>query len=151
MIASMHVLDIIVIALGALILFLLLYIVAAVNSFKRLLVKIANADDKVEECLKNRYDLFKTLKIAQDNSFDALDFKNMTIEQKIEINRKLNSISENLIKIQLDSLKENESQLQAAILEYNSQVEKFNHRLTVFPASLIANLIRLKPIKYFEN
>lgn len=151
MIASMHVLDIIVIALGALILFLLLYIVAAVNSFKRLLVKIANADDKVEECLKNRYDLFKTLKITQDNSFDALDFKNMTIEQKIEINRKLNSISENLIKIQLDSLKENESQLQAAILEYNSQVEKFNHRLTVFPASLIANLIRLKPIKYFEN
>ncbi|HEY8419984.1 MAG TPA: LemA family protein [Clostridia bacterium] len=151
MIASMHVLDIIVIALGALILFLLLYIVAAVNSFKRLLVKIANADDKVEECLKNRYDLFKTLKITQDNSFDALDFKNMTIEQKIEINRKLNSISENLNKIQLDSLKENESQLQAAILEYNSQVEKFNHRLTVFPASLIANLIRLKPIKYFEN
>ena len=151
MIASMHVLDIIVIALGALILFLLLYIVAAVNSFKRLLVKIANDDDKVEECLKNRYDLFKTLKITQDNSFDALDFKNMTIEQKIEINRKLNSISENLIKIQLDSLKENESQLQAAILEYNSQVEKFNHRLTVFPASLIANLIRLKPIKYFEN
>jgi hypothetical protein len=153
MIASIHVLDIVVIALGAIILLLLVYIAVAVNSFKRLLDKIAKADDKVEECLRNRYELFKTL--AAQDTFDE-DFKNMTIEQKIKVNSKLNDISENLLtsdqnKTRLDDIKDSEQRLQAAITDYNSQVQRFNHRLTIFPASLIANLINLKPVKYFDN
>ncbi|HEY8444022.1 MAG TPA: LemA family protein [Clostridia bacterium] len=161
MIASINAIDIIVIALVAVILLLLVYIVAAVNGFKRLLIKIASADDKVEECLKRRYELLT--KVKDFVPFDAVDFdKNMTIDQKIIVNRKLNEISANVLNSDkfksindfgniIDGLKESERQLQSAIDDYNLIVDKFNHRLTLFPSKVIANIINLKPVKVFES
>lgn len=60
-------LEIIVIVSVAIVLLLLLYIVITVNSFKKRLIKIAQADTEIETSLSKRYELLtKALDIAKN-------------------------------------------------------------------------------------
>ncbi|HEY8424358.1 MAG TPA: LemA family protein [Clostridia bacterium] len=152
MTASLSALDITVIVLVALILLLLLYVVITVNSFKRLLIKVATAEDNIDKNLTEKYDLLTKAAVEYK---DALELKeNMTIEEKINFNNELDKLAGDLVQNQisndlLKSVQETDKRLKAAIEDYNFYVTHFNNMLITFPANLIAGLIKLKPIKSF--
>lgn len=152
MTASLSALDITVIVLVALILLLLLYVVITVNSFKRLLIKVAAAEDNIDKNLTEKYDLLTKAAVEYK---DALELKeNMTIEEKINFNNELDKLAGDLVQNQisndlLKSVQETDKRLKAAIEDYNFYVTHFNNMLITFPANLIAGLIKLKPIKSF--
>jgi LemA protein len=167
-------LEIIVIVSVAAVLILLLYIVITVNSFKKHLIKIAKADTDIDTNLSKRYDLLKKAldtvknypKASKEASYEAIEFeKNMGIEQKSLINKKLDIISGNLNDMVnsysnfksdqefanlLADVKDSKKSLEEAIELYNSKVSRFNQKLVSFPAKIIANMIHLKPVKFFD-
>jgi LemA protein len=166
-------LEIIVIVSVAIVLLLLLYIVITVNSFKKRLIKIAQADTEIETSLSKRYELLtKALDIAKkyakdpkEASYEAIEVeKNMAAEQELQIKNQLDVMSGNLgdlaksypeLKSDKDfanllaDIKDSDKSLAEAIELYNSKVTHFNQKLVSFPAKIIANIINLKPVKYF--
>jgi LemA protein len=144
------------------------------NMFKRLLVKIDEADSGIDVALTRRYDtLTKMLDVVKAYAAhetklltDLVKYRQgMNMEGKISANSQMNELksrlnilaeaypelksSENFRRLQ-DAITEAEDHLQAARRVYNMNVSSFNQAIVVFPNSIIANMQNHEKKLFFE-
>ncbi len=147
------------------------------NKFKRMGVKIDEAESGIDVALTKRYDLLTkalaTVKGYAKHESETLEKvvamrqpgKNASMAEKQEFanatGQALNSI--NVVAEQYPQLKADtqfttlqrhiadvEEQLQAARRLYNANVSAYNQAIIVFPGSLIANSMHLTKREFFE-
>ncbi|CVK18719.1 LemA family protein [Sporomusa sphaeroides] len=164
----------IILAAGAAVLFAVYWSINTSNNFRRILVKIEEADSGIEVALTQRYDtLTKLLAVCKNYAkyeTEALTAvvrlrQSMSVTEKAaasqqmdEIFRRVNILaeaypelkaSENYINLQ-DAIAAVEDHLQAARRVYNMNVSAYNQAIAVFPASIIAGLQHRTPQAFFE-
>ncbi len=162
------------IVLVALILIVVIWVISVSNSLNRTIVKIDEASSGIDVALTKRYDTLTKMidvvkgyaKHEKETIFEVIKLrKNMTTEEKIEANNKMNNnlarinalaesypelkSSENYNTLQ-KSIADVEEHLQAARRMYNSNVSIFNQKLVSFPTSIIANSKGLTKKDFFE-
>ena len=162
------------IVLVALILIVVIWVISVSNSLNRTIVKIDEASSGIDVALTKRYDTLTKMidvvkgyaKHEKETIFEVIKLrKNMTTEEKIEANNKMNNnlarinalaesypelkSSENYNTLQ-KSIADVEEHLQAARRMYNSNVSIFNQKLVTFPTSIIANSKGLTKKDFFE-
>ncbi|MDR0964802.1 MAG: LemA family protein [Clostridium sp.] len=160
---------IVVIALG-----IVFWAIGTSNKFKRMVIKIDEADSGIDVALTKRYDtLTKLQNVVKGYAKHEMDVLSsvtqmrtgMGIAEKQQINRQLDEAmrnmnivvenypelrsNENYLQLQ-DSIREVEDHLQAARRLYNMNISTYNQSIAVFPASIIANNQHLKPREFFE-
>ena len=165
----------IILAAGAAVLFAVYWAISTSNNFRRILVKIEEADSGIEVALTKRYDtLTKLLAVCKNYAkyeVEALTSvvrlrQNMPAVEKAaasqqmdEVFRRVNILaeaypdlkaSENYINLQ-DAIADVEDHLQAARRVYNMNVSAYNQAIAVFPASIIAGLQHRAPQAFFET
>ena len=166
----MEILIVVLVLVGVLV----IWGVSVSNKLNRCLVKIDEADSGIDVALTKRYDVLTKMmdtvkayaKHEKETLFEVINLrKGMTIEEKNEVNNKMNH---NLEKIQVlvenypelkssenyttlqKSIVEVEEHLQAARRMYNSNVSMFNQMIVTFPNSIIANMKSMKQKEFFE-
>lgn len=142
--------------------------------------RVKNAYSTIDVMLKKRYDLIpnlvETVKQYMDHEKETLteitklrtqlvDNQGITDGERINLENQLsNKISalrvnfenypdlkanQNFLHLQ-GSLNEIEEQLSAARRAYNASVLEYNNGLEMFPSSIMANMMKLKPGEFFE-
>jgi LemA protein len=162
------------IIVAVIILFAVSWVIGTSNQFKRLLVKIDEADSGIDVALTKRYDTLTKLQdvVRSYAKHESETFMKVTqlrtgmgIAEKQQINRQLDEVlrsinvavenypelrsSANYLELQ-DSIGDVEDHLQAARRVYNMNVSQFNQAIAVFPASVIAQSQNLKEREFFE-
>jgi LemA protein len=153
---------------------LIIWIIAASNRFKVLLIKISEADSGIDVALTKRYDtltkmievvkayakhereLFSDIvKLRMGMSFTektaACESMNKLMEKiniAVEAYPELRS-SANYLKLK-EAITDAEDHLQAARRLYNANVSMFNQKISVFPPSIIASIQGHTPKNFFE-
>ena len=154
-----------------------LWWVSTSNGFRKMLVKIDEAESGIDVALTQRYDMLtkmfqaakgymkheaetleKVVKMRQpQHSADIKDKENFANE----VSRGLQAInvvveqypdlkaSQNIAKLQ-DATLEIEENLQAARRVYNSNVSYYNQRIVVFPNSVVASAGNFTKREFFE-
>ena len=118
------------------------------NDIKTQIIKINSAESKIDESLRQKYDLLvkaiaEILQIDKDNK----DFKNIdTIKNE---NTKINkNISFNDIWYQIVNLN---SRILGEEKYYNESTTIYNNLVSKFPTKIVACLLRLKEKMYFDG
>lgn len=143
---------------------ILAYVISASNRFKRLQIKIKEAESGIDVALTKRYDtLTKMLsatrgfaKHEQETLLKSIQMRqNMPIGEKMEADYKIGqaaksfmALSESYPELKSDavfaqlqhSIMDTEEHLQASRRLYNSNVSAFNQAIAVFPGSIIAGI-----------
>jgi LemA protein len=158
-------------------LIVLLWAVVTTNMFKRLVVKVDEAESGIDVALEKRYDLL-TKMLSATKGYQAYEEK--TLKAIVELRKpthqspigekqafanqlsdgiqKLNVVleqypdlkaSNNFVKLQEASM-EVEENLQAARRVYNANVSLYNQKIVVFPNSVIANFQHYTKKDFFE-
>ena len=163
--------------IGALILVILLIIVwyiSTMNTFKVMRVKVDEAESGSDVALAKRSDgLTKMLdtckgymKHEAEVFADVIKLrKGMTLSEKVKLSEDMDALQkqinitaeaypdlksgETFIMLQ-KSIADVEEHLQAARRAYNGNVSKYNQRLVVFPASIVANACGMTKCEFFE-
>lgn len=163
----------IIFAAGAAVLFAVYWAIRTSNNFRRILVKIEEADSGIEVALTKRYDtLTKLLDVVRAYAKHEMETmgklvemrSGMGMDEKAVLSGQYDALTQRLQVIaeaypQLNS-SENYKQLQAAIVDaedhlqaarrvYNMNVSSFNQAIAVFPDSIIANRSNHTPKKFF--
>lgn len=156
------------IIVGVILLFLIIIVawyISTLNSFRKMLVKIDEAESGIDVALTKRFDLLtkmvgatkgyaehekETLKMvvamrnpgANASVAEKAEFANQMTEATKALNIVVEKYpdlkaSENFAKLQ-SSISEVEEHLQAARRLYNSNVSIYNQKIIVFPASIVA-------------
>lgn len=166
--------TIIIIIVITIILLLLIWYISVSNKLNRALVKIEEAASGIDVALTKRYDVLTKMidvvkaysKHEKETLFEVIKIRNnMSIEEKNEVNDKMNhnfeqikllvenypdlKASENYKTLQL-SIAEIEEHLQAARRMYNSNVSIFNQLIVTFPNSIVASMKSLTKKDFFE-
>jgi LemA protein len=156
---------------------LLRWAIRTSNRFKIMKVKVGEADAGIGVALQKRFDtltkLMQTVKAYAKHEVETLTkmvelrqgISGASIAEKADYAHKLDSAasqiqivaenypelrsSENYRQFQ-DAILDSEDHLQAARRLYNNSVSSFNQAIVVFPASIIANALSLKPLEFFE-
>ena len=163
-----------IMALIGLILIFVIWIIATSNSLNKSIVKIDEASSGIDVALTKRYDTLTKMmdvvkayaKHEKDTIFEVINLrKNMTTDEKIEANNKINSnlekiyaLAENYPELKSSenyntlqkSIADAEEHLQAARRMFNSNVSIYNQKLVTFPTSIIANSKGLTKKTFFE-
>lgn len=162
------------IVLIGIIIIILLWIIIISNKFKKLLIKIKEADSGIDVALSKRYNILTKMvevvkgysKYEKETIIEIIKLrKGMTIDEKIEVNEKINNgfdkisaiaetypelkANENYMVLQ-KSIVDVEENLQAARRFYNSNVSIYNQSISTFPNRVLANLKNLKEKDFFE-
>lgn len=141
----------------------IVWVIAASNRFRTLLVKITEADSGIDVALTKRYDtLTKLIDVVKAYARHESELLSVTIRlrsgmdvtEKAEVSRQMDTAankikviaegypelrsSENYRQLQ-DAILGAEDQLQAARHAYNTNVSSFNQSIVRFPASILAN------------
>ncbi|PKK86217.1 MAG: LemA family protein [Tenericutes bacterium HGW-Tenericutes-8] len=155
----------------------LLWAIVTTNMFKRLVVKVDEAESGIDVALEKRYDLL-TKMVSATKGYAAYEEK--TLKSIVELRKpthqspigekqafanqltdgmsKLNVVLEqypdlkasvNFLKLQEASM-EVEENLQAARRVYNANVSTYNQKIVVFPNSVIANFQHYTKKDFFE-
>lgn len=156
------------------VLIFVIWIISTSNSLNRLLVKIEEASSGIDVALTKRYDTLTKMidvvksyaKHEKETLFEVINLRsNMTTEEQIEANKKMNSnlekihiLAENYPELKSSenyntlqkSIADAEEHLQAARRMYNSNISIFNQKLVSFPTSIIANSKGLTKKTFFE-
>ncbi len=147
--------------------------IGASNNFKRMLVKIEEADSGIEVALTKRYDMLtKLLAVCKNYAKYEVETlsavvklrQNMPAAEKTAANRQMDEVfkriqviaeaypqlkaSENYINLQ-NAIVDAEDHLQASRRVYNMNVSAYNQAIAVFPASIIAGMQKLIPRDFF--
>jgi LemA protein len=153
------------------------WIIKTSNRFKVMKVKIGEAEAGIGVALQKRYDtltkLMQTVKAYAKHEVDTLTkmvemrqgIAGATLSEKADYAHKLDDAaaqiqvvaeaypelksSENYRQFQ-DAILDSEDHLQAARRLYNNNVSGFNQAIIVFPASIIAGIMSLKALPFFE-
>lgn len=144
------------------------------NRFRRLAVKISESESGIDVALTNRYDLLtKMLDVCRQYAVHEVDTfgkvialrQGMTMDERREAAKQMEQVADRLNVVleaypQLksaevfgdlqDGIRDAEAHLQASRRFYNANVSAFNQALAVFPASIIGNMMKLKPYDFFE-
>jgi LemA protein len=158
-------------------LIIIFWIIGTLNSFRRLVIKVDEAESGIDVALTKRFDLLtkmvsatkgyadherKTLEsvvaMRQPASGASIGEKQAFANQLSEGMARLNVVveqypqlraSENFAKLQSASM-EVEENLQAARRVYNANVSYYNQKIVVFPSSIIANWKNFTKRDFFE-
>lgn len=165
------------IIVGVLLLILVIWWISTCNSFKKMIVKIDEAESGIDIALTKRFDLL-TKALAATKGYakheaETLEkvtamrapLSNATIAEKSEFAsataqamRSINLVAENypqlkasesFTRLQLQ-ISDVEEQLQAARRVYNSNVSIYNQKVVVFPSSMIASIKKFNKREFFE-
>jgi LemA protein len=141
------------------------------KNFQHYLLKINESESKIDEILRERFDLLsKTRDFIKENAkeeimkeLESLDKENLS---SFDFERKLSSLTReydeikfknrNLIKmdefVDMDfSLKENEAKLDGYTSYYNDSISKFNRLVRMFPSNIIAKLCHYKERTFYDG
>lgn len=165
--------------IGALIVFIGLWIAVVYNSLIRLKHRTDEAFSDIDVQLKRRYDLIPNLVETvkgyatheQETLTKVIEARNKAMEQKSDTKKRaeaenalsstLKSIfalaesypdlkaNQNFLRLQ-DELSDTENKIQAARRFYNGNARDFNIKTEVFPNSLIADWLKFQKFSYFE-
>ena len=153
---------------------LIIATISTTNKFKKMLIKIEEANSGIDVALAKRYDILTKMievvkgymKHEKEILFTVTEIREgMSINEKLKAN---NAMDENYNKIfvlseEYPNLKSNENfkilqksiieveeHLQAARRMYNANVSIYNQAIYTFPKNIIAAIKCLKPQKFFE-
>jgi LemA protein len=162
------------IAVLAVILIIVIWAIATSNRFKRLIVRIEEADSGIDVALTKRYDtLTKLLDVVRAYAKHEVETftkivnlrQGMSLKEKADAVRQLdqmatglNVVAENYPQLRStenynqlqDAVVDAEAHLQAARRAFNMNVSAFNQAIVVFPASIIANNAHYTQKEFFE-
>jgi len=166
--------TVIIIIVIALVAILLMWYISVSNNLNRALVKIDEANSGIDVALTKRFDVLTKMidvvkaysKHEKETLFEIIKMRNnMTMEEKNEVNNKMNhnfeqirlvvenypelKSSENYKTLQL-SIADVEEHLQAARRMYNSNVSIYNQTIVTFPSSIVASMKGLTKKAFFE-
>ena len=161
------------ISLAVVILTMLIWWIATSNKFRQLLVKINEASSGIDVAMTKRYDtLTKLIDITKAYAKHEVDTfekivnlrKGMTVSEKIDVNEKLDNMSnrlsliaesypelkssENFKQLQV-ATSEVEEHLQAARRLYNSNVSLLNQLVVSFPSSVVSKSMKISKQDFF--
>ena len=155
--------KIIVIAVVAVVLLILIWYISVSNSIKVAGLKVDESESGIDVALTKRYDVLTKMLDAvkgyqQYEKSVLTDMvklrKGMSIEEKNEANRNMDKVAngirvlaENYPQLKADNtfmelqkaIVDVEEHLQAARRLYNSNVNRYNAKIIVFPNSIVAN------------
>jgi LemA protein len=168
---------VLLIILAIVVLVIVSKVVKTSNNFKVMKVKIGEAEAGIGVALQKRYDtltkLMQTVKAYAKHEVDTLTkmvemrqgISGASLSEKADYAHKLDDAaaqiqvvaesypelrsSENYRQFQ-DAILDSEDHLQAARRLYNNNVSGFNQAIVIFPASIIADIMSLKPLPFFE-
>lgn len=141
------------------------------NLFQTLIIKINEAENKIDITIRERYDLLVNATSFIKEKIDVeimIDLKNLQQEElsSFDLERKLVALSkefyeskykyknlskiEDFIKIEFE-LKENEASLDGYIEYYNENITKYNKLIKVLFSNLIAKIHKLKIKNYYDG
>lgn len=153
------------------------WFISTSNKFKRMNVKIDEALSGIDVALTKRYDLLtkavatakgyakheqetleKIISMRNPGKYSSVGEKQQFADATTEAIKSLNVVVEQYPNLKADShfltiqnqIAEVEEQLQAARRLYNSNVSSYNQSIIVFPASIVANMMKLQKREFFE-
>ncbi|MDD4003457.1 MAG: LemA family protein [Clostridia bacterium] len=156
-----------------LLLIIVIWVIATINIFNKMNVKIKEADSGIDVALEKRYDLLtKALAVAKgyakhekETLFKVIELrKDMSIEEKVSVTKNLDELKNNInvlaeaypvlksseVFVSLQkSIQDAEEHLQAARRLYNSNISGFNQKLVSFPSSVIGKWMNLSQQQFF--
>lgn len=160
--------------IGLIVFFLLSYIIAEFNSIRRLSNKVKQSKSGIDVSLTKRFDLIPNLvecvkgymqyeeKVLQSLTEQRQKYEaSKSIVDGEKTNKEVNQIlalaekypnlksNEQFLKLQ-EELEKTESQIAAARRLYNSDVTMYNTKISVFPSSIIAFLMRAKKQELYD-
>lgn len=164
----------IIILVVLIVLILLAWIISTINKINKALIKIDEANSGIDVALTKRYDVLTKMvdvvkaytKHEKETLFEVVNIRNnMTINEKNEVNNKMNhnfeqikiiaenypelKSSENYNTLQV-SISDVENSLQVARKNYNSNVSIYNQLIVTFPNNIVAKLKGSKQKEFFE-
>lgn len=153
---------------------LIIWIITARNKFHILKIKIEESGSDIDVALTKRYDLLtKQLDIVKgyakherETLINVTGMRTgMTPKEQSDYNAQLDAAAkqlnimveqypqlravENFKQLQITTA-DVEEHLQAARRVYNANINAYNKAIVVFPSNIIANIMKLKPIEFFE-
>jgi len=169
---------IVLIVIGLIVLILLIWFIATMNSLRQLKVKVEEADSGIDVALTKRYDVLSKMvdTVKEYTDYEAETFENvvkwrqnmpdeLTVEQKQEFMEKMdeakseiNVVAENYPDLKAaevftnlqNSISDVEEHLQASRRMFNANVSKLNRKIVTFPISIVANMINMQRHPFFE-
>lgn len=141
------------------------------NSFQKYLIKINEVESKIDETLRERFDLLvKASDFIKENLKEDVmtDLKTLENEElsSFELDRRLVTITrdfynlrfshrdlvkkENFIEIDF-ALKENDAELDGYTSYYNDNIAKLNKLVRMFPSNIIANIADIKERTFYDG
>jgi LemA protein len=145
--------------------------VSIYNNFQHCLLKIHEAENKIDVILRDRFDLLcnvadfikehineeimKELETLDKENFSSFDFERKLSSLMREYNE-IKFTNRNLIKIDefidIDfTLKENEAKLDGYVSYYNDNISKFNKLVRMFPSNITAKISRFKEKAFYDG
>jgi len=166
--------NLIIIAIIAVVVFLVIWYISTMNKIKTTQVKIAESRSGIDIALTKRFDILtKLLDItkayANHEKFTLIETikmrKGMSVAECSEINAKLNETanainmvaeaypelrsSENFKQLQI-TVADVEEHLSASRRAYNAYVSSYNQLIVKFPSSIVANSVGATPEEFFQ-
>jgi LemA protein len=141
------------------------------NKFQILIIKINEAESKIDTSLRERYDLlskastFIKEKINEDVMLQLSDIDTSNISN-FDFDRKLSEFTKEFYEMKFNNrdlvkidhftdidfeLRENEASLEGYISYYNDNISKYNKYFRVFPSNLIAKISRYKEKTFYDG
>jgi hypothetical protein len=141
------------------------------NKFQILIIKINEAESKIDTSLRERYDLlskastFIKEKTDEDvmTELSSIDTSNIS---SFEFDRKLSEFTKEFYEVKFNNrdlvkmdhftdidfeLRENEASLEGYISYYNDNISKYNKYFRLFPSNLVAKISRLKERTFYDG
>ncbi len=171
-------LIIVLIVLGAIVLLVLFWFIATMNTLRQKEVKVQEAESGIDVALTKRFDVLTKLvnTVKGYAKHEAQVFENvvkwraglpkeLTLEQKQEFQSKMNEVqsginvaveaypdlkAEKVFSNLQNSISDVEEHLQAARRLYNANVSTLNQRIVTFPTSIVAGMISMQRKVFFE-
>ena len=164
----------IIIVVGVIALIFIIWYFSTLNSFKRAIIKIEEADSGIDVALAKRYNVLTQMietvkgymKHEQELMVKVIELrKGMSIDEKNSANkemddafRQVRAVAEGYpdlkasdnFKVLQNAIVDVEEHLQAARRLYNSNVSLYNQKIEVFPGNVIAKSKNYTKKQYFE-
>ncbi|MFA5408354.1 MAG: LemA family protein [Bacilli bacterium] len=145
--------------------------VAYYNKFQKYLIKIKTVENKVDETLRDRFDLlsnaaaFVKENIKEDVMHELSELEKNDLSS-FDLDRRLIPITREFYNLkathrELDkmgaftnidfALKENEAQLDGYVSYYNDNIAQFNRLIRIFPSNIIARISNFKEKTFYDG
>ena len=162
------------VVIGVIVVILVIWYVATMNSLRAAALKVDEADSGIDVALTKRYDvLTKQLAVVKEYTshesktlFETIKLRSgMSVNEKTDVANKMNEVanqfrltaeaypelksSQNYMELQ-KAITDVEEHLQAARRLYNANATAYNTKIIMFPASIVAGMIGAEKRDLFE-